>query len=152
MLDGEAANTAAEEAAAMHRNLTSEWPQGTGVHGYHPVAVFSSWQDDSTHIQDNRLLGVKPSLQVWQSSPPAGKESHTHTPLDSPHTSNTWTFTAWWPDTYLYTVWYIPLTILHILVECPCYDEDHLTFYLHGTHMTFLEMIILPHTWHSYIP
>jgi hypothetical protein len=145
MLDGEAANAAAKEAAPMHGNLTSEWPQGIGVHGYHLGAVFPSWQDDLTRIQDNRLLGVKPSVQLWQSSPLSGKKRYMRTPLDSSHTSNTWTFTAWWPDAYLYTVWYVPRTILHILVECTSYNEDHLTFYLHGTYVTFLEMIILPH-------
>jgi hypothetical protein len=33
----------------------------------------------------------------------------------------------------VHTVFGAALSILHILVECPQYNEDHLTFHLHGT-------------------
>jgi hypothetical protein len=62
------AATAATKEAAPCGDLTSGRTLDSDVHTYLHHAVFSSWQDERIHTQDNKLQAVMAAVEVWQSS------------------------------------------------------------------------------------
>jgi hypothetical protein len=96
-------------------------------------AVISSWQDEWTNTQGNKLRAVKPSVRVWTSSfRSIRRDEVIRTRLRIGHTHLTSGHLLRDVPAPLCFNCDAPLTVAHIMVDCPRYGEARRTYQLHG--------------------
>jgi len=64
-LPGSEAAYAADKQAATDRSLLCGQAPATNICTYLYQDIYSAWQDKWTDTQTNKLLDVKPTVQVW---------------------------------------------------------------------------------------
>jgi hypothetical protein len=67
-LPGNEVADAAAKTATLHGFIIFDTALGSDVHTFLHRALLSSWQDEWSDIQGDKLCMVKPSMQSWYSS------------------------------------------------------------------------------------
>jgi hypothetical protein len=132
LLGNEAADMAAK-AAALHGTLVSDRALGSDVRTFLHCAVLSSWQDEWDNSQGNKLHKVKPYVQAWYSSfNDVRKEEVKLSRLRISHTRLTHGHLLRGEPTPVCSNCGVPLTVAHILEDCPRYDKARHVYHLQG--------------------
>jgi hypothetical protein len=132
-LAGNEAADAAAKAAAFHGTLVSDRTLGSDFRIFLHRAILFSWQDEWNNAQGKKLSMVKQSVQVWQSSfSVVRKEEFSLTRLRIGHTRLTHGHLLRGEEGPVCRNCGVPLTVAHILVDCPRYSEARRIYHLHG--------------------
>jgi hypothetical protein len=119
------------ERAALNRNLTSDRALGSDFRTFLYHAVLSSWQDEWSNTQDNKLHTVKPSLQTWHFSFSVVRKEEvmlTWLPIGHMRVAHGYFCVA---SQHRFVLTVAPYLVCHILIESLHYSEAcHVYFYM----------------------
>jgi kelch-like protein 2/3 len=97
-------------------------------------AVYCSWQGEWAEVVNNKLRVVKPSVRAWKSSCcHTRRDEVILTRLRTGHTRLTHGFLLRGEDAPMCAHCDSPLSVVHILIDCPFLQEARDIYQLHGT-------------------
>lgn len=141
MIEGnEKADTEARAAAASEDPLALRRVPYRDYHGVIKRAVWQEWDQEWRDVRNNKLRNIKPIASPWSSSNSTNRlHSKILTRLRIGHTRLTHGHLLEGTNGPYCEDCILPLTVKHIIAECPSYDEGRRHFFPATTNMTYNE-------------